>query len=652
MRRFLPLVLLLAVLITLGAPPRPASAERGAGSHVDVVDATYTILLDRFFRPVEPAALLTSGWDALGRAARRQGLPAPDALDDLPPDRDGALAAFDAAYGRYVAGLPDGTATESLAFAVAAGMASGLQERHTNFLPPVTYRRLLASLGADDRPVGAGLRTSPYRPWIVTELAPDGPAARAGVQAGDHILTVDGTDASSLSGGDLGRMLDGDDGSALTLSVERGGRQRDLALTRAPYYFPPLVSRMLPGSVGYLRVEHFVDAGAVLPDGSEFLTELDRRLDKLDGGGARALILDLRGNPGGSVTTASELLGRFLPEDTLTVVNADQRGHETTGIVSGMMRRTQLPMVALVDGRSASASEITAATLHDSGRALLVGQRTAGALASSQILPLPDGAGLQVAVSEMVTAATQTRIDGTGVPVDIEAADTRTSDDYRAGRDPQLDAAVAALDRAPAPPAFDSMPFGGSEAATHARLARFMPGPSAIPTNDRLTRVERVGERDLIHPNQIVDSLSRDPIALRQALRDRGWLGAHSEEFAAEVFGAPFVDVTVEQYATAAGAADALTADDAPELEQIVPPLLQLGDQTVAHRGIWRALGTADIAWRRGALVFTVTYFDVPGFERPETLAAIARLVDRIAAEQPSPTPAPAATLLGPRLVP
>ena len=122
------------------------------------------------------------------------------------------------------------------------------------------------------------------------------------------------------------------------------------------------------------------------------------------------------------------------------------------------MRPVQLRLAVLVDGRFGSASEVTAAVLREAHRTVIVGERKAGAVSGGQQMPLPEGAALQVAVQHAVMAQGQFRIDRTGVDVDVRAADTRSAADYRDGRDPQRDAAIAALDHAPPPPHFRSTP--------------------------------------------------------------------------------------------------------------------------------------------------------------------------------------------------
>src|SRR6266852_2886169 len=128
---------------------------------------------------------------------------------------------------------------------------------------------------------------------------------------------------------------------------------QSFTVTRGPYYFPPLDSRVLPDGVAYLRLAAFVISGTSLPNGTELLADLDRRLDDFDAQGVQSLILDLRNNGGGSLQTTDELLGRFLPDTARSVHELDQRGHETFELAGGRMHARQLPMAVLINGGSA-----------------------------------------------------------------------------------------------------------------------------------------------------------------------------------------------------------------------------------------------------------------------------------------------------------
>jgi hypothetical protein len=157
-----------------------------------------------------------------------------------------------------------------------------------------------------------------------------------------------------------------------------------------------------------------------------------------------------------------------------------------------------------------------------------------------------------------------------------------------------------------------------------------LPTSTDIPTNDRLRTANRWQRLDFIHPNQLMDQNggAPDPIALQQTMRARGYQGSVLASYGAAPGDLPQVSVDADLYATAEGAHAAVSTNDLPSLQLPISPPATAGEETVAYRGAWLATGSMVIAWRRGRVVVSVTYSDAPGFERPETVAAIAQLVD------------------------
>jgi hypothetical protein len=128
-----------------------------------------------------------------------------------------------------------------------------------------------------------------------------------------------------------------------------------------------------------------------------------------------------------------------------------------------------------------------------------------------------------------------------------------------------------------------------------------------------------------------------DPIALQQAMRARGYEGSVVATYGSTPGDLPAVTVNVDLYASVAGAREAATTNDLPQLQQPIDAPVSVGDDTVAYRGTWLASGSTVETWRRGRVVLTVAYSDVPGFDRLETVAAIAQLVDARAQGLPIP---------------
>src|SRR5438874_6268776 len=191
-------------------------------------------------------------------------------------------------------------------------MAESVHEQHTHYLTPEIMREFLSTVGGGQQSVGLGVSVGSDPHGLIIDVAPGGPAATAGIQVGDVIVGADGKDLSSAGTPTIVAALAGPEGATVIVTVDRGSGPDTIAVTRGPYYFPPLQSTLLPGSVGYLRLSDFVISGTTLPNGTELLSDLDQRLDDLDARGAQSLVLDLRNNSGGSVQSADEFLGGYL----------------------------------------------------------------------------------------------------------------------------------------------------------------------------------------------------------------------------------------------------------------------------------------------------------------------------------------------------
>jgi carboxyl-terminal processing protease len=617
-------------LVLLSAPNVAPAALAQSDPGLDAISAEYHDMLDLFYRPVAPNDLLQAGWTSLSADASRRGATPPPALPTLDSEPEAAYATFAAAYATYVAGLPASFPASTAAADVQNGIADSVHEQHTHYLPPNIMRAFLSIVSGGQQSIGIGVKLGSDPAGLITDVAPGGPAAAAGLQVGDVIVGTDGKNLTASDTPTLAAALAGAQGTAVTLSFDRGSGPQAVVVTRGPYYFPPLESRLLPGGVGYMRLSDFVISGTSLPNGSELLADLDQRLDDLDAQGAQSWVLDLRNNGGGSVQTADEILGRFLPDDVRSVRESDERGHLTYELAAGRLHARQLPMAVLINGGSASASEVAASALRDAHRAVLVGQRTAGAVASSELLPLPGGGGLQVAVAAAIAPASNATLDGVGVAPDVATSEGRTLDDYRSGRDPQLEAAINALASAPPPPTASPLQAAVSPSDLDQLLGGALPNSSEVPTNDRLTNAARWQRLDYTHPNEVIDQNggAPEPVALQQTMLSRGYQGTVMASYGSAPGDLPTVSVNVDVYADSDGAHAAASTNDLPQMQVLADPPVQLGDETVAYRGAWLATGSTLLVWRRGRVVFTVTYSDVPGLDRPDTVAAIGQLVD------------------------
>src|SRR5262245_52811380 len=277
-----------------------------------------------------------------------------------------------------------------------AGMVDALgDEGHTRYLSPEDVKRERQAARGRYDGIGAEVNMRDGHPVVVAPME-GSPAERAGLRAGDGIVAVDGQDATLLSLSQLVEKVRGPRGSTVTLTVVRAGDPTgvDLAITRDEIKVSPVSWTMVPGTaVGHIRINRF--AGATTQ-------ELKDALRAARDGGAEALVIDLRNNPGGQLQQVVSSASQFLSDgDVLLEENASGERKSYPVQPGGMA--TDLPVVVLINRGSASASEIFAGALQDHGRGKIVGERSYGT--GTVLLPydLPDGSQLYLGVAQWLT---------------------------------------------------------------------------------------------------------------------------------------------------------------------------------------------------------------------------------------------------------
>jgi len=245
---------------------------------------------------------------------------------------------------------------------------------------------------------GIGATVDQRGGWPVVVAPIEGsPAWKAGLEPGDVITKVDGHSTFGLSPDEMGAKLRGAPATMVTLTIERGDDEQELKLQREKVVVKnvPYAFLAAPG-VGYVRLAHFSTHASA---------DVAAACDTLRTQGARALLLDLRGNPGGTFDEAVAIASQFLPNG-VTVVSTKGRAAGSDQVYKSTRTRPELtwPLAVLVDGGSASASEIVAGALQDHDRAVLVGDTTFGKGVSQQIYPLRGStAALQLTISHYFT---------------------------------------------------------------------------------------------------------------------------------------------------------------------------------------------------------------------------------------------------------
>jgi carboxyl-terminal processing protease len=326
-------------------------------------------------------------------------------------------------------------------------MIGALDDPYSQYLTPEEFKQTLRDISGEFEGIGATIGTvdaagatsscstiGPDCRLVVVAPIPDSPAEKAGVEPGDVIARIDGASLDGLTVTEAREKIRGPKDTTVRLSLERDGRALEIEIVRAVIVTPEVESRDIAGgTVGYIRLSGFSDNSA-------------KALDKAAAGhiaaGRTKLILDLRGNPGGYVTAAREVASQFLADGTIFwQEDADGTQTETVATPGGAATDPAIQLVVLVDGGSASASEIVAGALQDRGRATLVGTTTFGKGTVQQWTQLEDdNGGFRLTIAKWLTPD-KTWVHGTGITPDrvVDTAPATPADD------PVLDAALEVL---------------------------------------------------------------------------------------------------------------------------------------------------------------------------------------------------------------
>ncbi len=284
---------------------------------------------------------------------------------------------------------------ENLVYGAIQGMLRSL-DTHSSFMPPEVYREM--QVETEGHFGGLGIEIT-VRDDILTVVSPiEGtPAFRAGVQSGDKIVSVDGESTKEMSLIEAVKKLRGPANTSVTIGIMREGytEPKDFTLMRTIIQIKSVRSRVLPHRIGYVKLRSFHKNTA---------DELKEALEDLDERHINALVLDLRNNPGGLLEQAISVTDEFLEGGQLIVYTKGRLSNQNMkGYSKDDGAHMDYPMVILVNGGSASASEIVAGALQDLERATVIGTKTFGKGSVQTIIPLSDGSGLRLTTAKYYT---------------------------------------------------------------------------------------------------------------------------------------------------------------------------------------------------------------------------------------------------------
>jgi carboxyl-terminal processing protease len=312
------------------------------------------------------------------------------------------------------------------------GLVAASGDPYTEYMPPKEAKDFDEQLSGSFEGIGAELGKDKDSVIIVSPISGT-PAAKAGLRPKDAIVQINGKDATGLSVEEARNKIRGPKGTQVKLTIIRDGQKLDLTITRDTITIPSVESKILDGNIGYLKVSRFSDDTAALT--TTAAAEFKQK-------NVKGVILDLRGDPGGYLEAAVNVASLWLPSNK--TVLQERRGGTTTKTYTSLGTATLqgIPTIALIDEGSASASEITAGALRDNGAATLLGVKSFGKGSVQEPMQLNDGSLLKITVARWYTPNGK-NIDKQGITPDQKVE--RTDNDYQAGRDPQLDVAIAKL---------------------------------------------------------------------------------------------------------------------------------------------------------------------------------------------------------------
>ena len=302
---------------------------------------------------------------------------------------------------------------KDLVYGAIEGMLSSL-DPHSGFMSPEIYKEMKVDTRGEFG--GLGIEIS-LRDGVLTIIAPieDTPASRAGLQAGDHILKIEDEYTKDMEIMGAVHLMRGAPGTDLTITIMRSSfeKPQDFTLEREIIKVKSVKSKTLDSGFGYIRLTQFQEHSG---------EDLSKALDQLredNGGSLSGLVLDLRNNPGGLLDQAVDVGDQFLSEGLIVYTKGreDDAQMEFSATRSGT--EPDYPMVVLINGGSASASEIVAGALQDHGRAVIMGTQSFGKGSVQTIIPLSDESGLRLTTAKYYTPD-GTSIQARGIIPDIE----------------------------------------------------------------------------------------------------------------------------------------------------------------------------------------------------------------------------------------
>ena len=328
--------------------------------------------------------------------------------------------------------------SDKMAEGLYKGVVESLDDPYSAYYTPEEYKELLIDATGSYAGIGAVLGKDETTGEVTVRRVYEGsPAEKAGLRDGDRLIEADGYSATDLDLDEFVAKVRGVKGTDVSITYERGKKQYTVSVTRNDILVPTVEYRMLTDEIGYINILEF--ASGTERDFKKAIRELDKK-------GMKAVVYDLRQNPGGLVDSVTSILDEILPEGT-TVFMKDKKGRETD-FTSDDKKQMHYPIAVLTSKNTASAAEIFAGAIRDFDYGTLIGVNTYGKGIVQQTIPMDDGSALKLTIETYYTPNGE-NIHKKGIAPDIELEYKYTGDvnaeEYDYSKDNQVQRAVRVL---------------------------------------------------------------------------------------------------------------------------------------------------------------------------------------------------------------
>lgn len=299
---------------------------------------------------------------------------------------------------------------EKLKDGAIKGYVEGLGDKYTEYISKDEMKKFTENINGSFMGIGIYMIADESTGKIIVHHPiSDSPAYKAGIKAGDVIVSVDGVEYGYDELNTIADHIKGEAGTKVKLVIERDGKNIDFEIERAKIETNPITSKMFEKDIGYLNLPSF---------DKDVSKKLKEKIDDLTAKGAKSLILDLRNNGGGMVDECEEITDLFLDKDKTIMTTKDKKGNVEKSVTKNK-KTYDLPLVILVNENTASASEILTGALKDNNRTKVIGTKTYGKGVIQSVFNLSDGSGLKITTAEYFTP-NGIEINKKGITPDIE----------------------------------------------------------------------------------------------------------------------------------------------------------------------------------------------------------------------------------------